>query len=189
VVFRDPLPLPGRRHARRIEPVAVEASGTAEQEVGADFQQLVAPEGISVQDVGRVDLGRDTAGEVFNGLAGKSAVDRRVVAVGFGVRLLQQRQPRLVLITALRKVQRTRARLVSLAVLFFRVLAVDFIPDAALFLTFFVVGGSKVELVVDDGLLPFAVWTEGELGAYFRGRKEEEEGGRCGYVPLKKTKP
>jgi hypothetical protein len=74
---------------------------------------------------------------------------------------------------------------VRLAVLFFRVGAVDFIPDAALFLSFFVVGCSKVELVIDDCLLPFAIWRERELGALFSG----EEGERCGYVPLKKTKP
>lgn len=74
------------------------------------------------------------------------------------IRLLQQRQPRLVLVHALREIQSPRPRLPRLAVLLLCIGAVDIVPDGAFVDRLIVVGRAQVELVVYDALLPFPVY-------------------------------
>jgi hypothetical protein len=78
----------------------------------------------------------------------------------FGVCFFEQRKPRLILVAALRKIQCARAGLVGLAVFLGRVDTINVVPHDPLVLGFVVVGGAGVQLVVDDGVLPFAVCSE-----------------------------
>lgn len=83
---------------------APDASGAPEQEVLVDLHQLLVPEVLLVQDVGRVNLGRHAAREVLDAFAAIAALDGGIVAVRFGICLLEQRQPGLVGVGALSEV-------------------------------------------------------------------------------------
>lgn len=78
--------------------------------------------------------------------------------MGLGVGLLEQRQPCLVLVLVLAEEEGLGARLVRLAVVLLDVLAVDLREELALEGGAVPVGGLEVELVVDDGVDPLAVW-------------------------------
>lgn len=85
----------------------------------------------------------------------------------FGIRLLQQWQPRLVLVCALRKIQRARPRLPGFAVFFLGVTAVEIVPQGSLVDRLVIVGSPEVEFVIDDGLLPFTVSMESSAYRYY----------------------
>lgn len=78
--------------------------------------------------------------------------------MGLGVGLLEQRQPCLVLVLVLAEEEGLGARLVRLAVVLLDVLAVDLREELALEAGAVPVRGLEVELVVDDGVDPLAVW-------------------------------
>lgn len=81
-----------------------DTSGASKQEVLVDFHELLCPEVLLIEYVGRVDLRGHAAGEIFDSLAPIAAFYGRVVAVGFGIGLLEEREPRLVWVLALGKV-------------------------------------------------------------------------------------
>lgn len=59
-----------------------------------------------VEYVGRVNLRGHATGEILNPLAPIAALNSGIVAVGFGVGLLEEREPRLVRVLALGKILR-----------------------------------------------------------------------------------
>lgn len=80
--------------------------------------------------------------------------------MGLGVRLFQQRKPCLVIVRALCKIQCSRPGLPDLAIFLLCVLSIDIVPDWSLVNRLIVVGGAKIELIIDYTLLPFAVYSE-----------------------------
>lgn len=78
----------------------------AKQEVLIDLHELLVPEVLLVEYVSRIDLRRHTAREILDSLAPIAAFDGGVVTVGFGVGLLEEREPRLVRVLALSKILR-----------------------------------------------------------------------------------
>lgn len=77
---------------------------TPKQKVLIDLHQLLGPEVFLVQNIRRINLRRHAAREVFDPLAAVATFDRRIVAMGFGVGFLEQREPCLVRIRALCKI-------------------------------------------------------------------------------------
>ena len=83
--------------------------------------------------------------------------------MGFGVGFLQQWEPSFVFIAALGKVQGSGACLVGFAVLFCAVGTVDVVPDNSFVLSFIVVWRTEVQLVVNNGVLPFTIYANTDL--------------------------
>lgn len=81
-----------------------DTSGTAKQEVLIDLHELLSPEVFLVEYVGRVYFRRHAAGEILNSLATVTAFDSRIVAVSFGIGLLEEWEPRLVRVLTLSKI-------------------------------------------------------------------------------------
>jgi hypothetical protein len=75
MLLRYTLPFPWQSLSRTIEPICKEARGAAEQEVLADFEQLVLPECILVQNVRRKELARDSTGKILYRLPGLISYD------------------------------------------------------------------------------------------------------------------
>lgn len=63
----------------------------AKEERLVDVHELFAPKLVLVQDVGSENLRGDTARQIFDSFAYESAIDSRVVAVGFCESLLEER--------------------------------------------------------------------------------------------------
>lgn len=78
----------------------------AKQEVLIDLHELLGPKLLLVEYISRVYLRGHAAGEIFDPLAAISAFNSGVVAVGFGVGLLEEWEPRLVRVLALGKILR-----------------------------------------------------------------------------------
>lgn len=131
--------------------------GAAEHELLVNLGELVVPEGVNVEDIGAQKLSSDTARHVFNTLADPATNHGGIVAVGLGVGLLEEREPCLVLILVPAEEEGIGASLVGLAVVLLDVLAVNLREELALQAVTVPVGGLQVELVIDDGVDPFAV--------------------------------
>ena len=65
MLLRYTLTFPWRSLSSTIEPICKEARGAAEQEVLADFEQLVLPECLFVQNVRRKELACDSTGKIL----------------------------------------------------------------------------------------------------------------------------
>jgi hypothetical protein len=76
-----------RRHSSRATP---------KQILLIHLTQLFLPESVFVHDVLRVDHGSHATSQVFNPFTSRTAFDRAVIAVSFGVCFLNQWQPSLV---------------------------------------------------------------------------------------------
>lgn len=81
-----------------------DTSGTAKQEILIDFHEFFGPEVLLVEYVSCVYLRCDAAGEILDPLAAIAAFDSGVVAVGFGIGLLEERKPCLVRVFTLGKI-------------------------------------------------------------------------------------
>ena len=122
--------------------------------------QLLLPESVFVHNIFRVDHSRYATSQIFNPFTCRTAFDRAVIAVGFRVCFLNQRQPSLVRF-AVREVQGFAAALESVFELVrivvqacaFLLVAIPVSHDAQIV----VVADSHVQLVVDDLVYPFAI--------------------------------
>lgn len=136
---------------------------TAKEEIFVDVHQFFLPELVLVQDIGGEHFCGDTSSKVLYAFSDESTIDGCVIAMRFCVRLLQQWQPGLVGIAALRKVKRTRTTLHDGPVLLLGALAVlQLQPLMATQSSFVKVFLDQVQLVVDDLRYPFAVPVEDE---------------------------
>jgi hypothetical protein len=109
-----------------------ETRAAAEQELFVDSAELVLPKPVEIEDVRRQELRGHTAGKILQTLPNPAARERCVVAVCFGVRLLDQRDPRLVLILTLGEEEGLGAGLVGLAIDTLDILAVDLLQQITL---------------------------------------------------------
>lgn len=119
------LSVPGRALVLWTQPVGPETSTTAKKKVLVDFHKLLLPEPIFVQDAAGEYIHGNATGEVFNSFSGskrisfwaneqfkmgslvpyKTTFDCRIVTMCLCIRLLQQRQPCLILVHALGEVK------------------------------------------------------------------------------------
>lgn len=163
VLGDDSLPaLDADRAALGRPPFAVGGGRGGEDEVGSDLPQLVVPELVFVQDVGGVDLGGHAARQVLDRFPRLAAGERGIRTVSFGEGLLEERHPRLVFVAALRKIERLAALLEQVVVGTLLVPLLDTIHAEHHVAGFIVGRGTKVELVVDDALVPITVAVEDE---------------------------
>jgi hypothetical protein len=91
-------------------------------------------------------------------VADEAAFNGRIVAVGFGIGLFEQRKPCLVVVDTLSKLESSGPALPDLPVLL-GVLTINIVPDLPLVNGFIVVGCTEVQLVVENALLQFPVCT------------------------------
>src|SRR5271154_1639128 len=80
--------------------------------------------------------------------------------MGFRPGLLQQRQPRLVLIATRCEVEGSGPGLVHFSIFLFTISSDDVVPNGAFFLAFVIVWSSQIELIIYYTLLPLAVSVE-----------------------------
>jgi hypothetical protein len=137
-------------------------SGARKHKILADAAELVLPERLGVEDVGCVDLRRDSAGKVFDGFSCLAARNRGIVAMGLGVGFLEETDPSFILIAALGEVQGFGATLEEFLVLILLVGSADSILSQDDISTFIVCRSSEVQLVVDNAVVPFSVSMEDE---------------------------
>lgn len=84
-----------------------------------------------VENIRGKDFFRHTPRQILNPLAPQTALNGRIVAVRLGIRLFQQRQPRLLRVLALRKVQRVAVGLEDASIRLLRVPVLDLVKDDA----------------------------------------------------------
>lgn len=120
-------------------------------------QQLLLPEEFAVEDVTCIDLGRHAAGKILERLASVAATDGTVVSGRLCIGLFQDRDPRLVGVAALRKIEGPGAGLIGLSIFFLAVDPLSIVPMPAFLVALVVVGLGQVKLVIDNRGDPFAV--------------------------------
>ena len=69
MLLGDSLSLPRLWVSRSVKPIRVKSGGTAEEEFLSNFEKLMVPELVLVQNICRVELTRATTAQAFNGFA------------------------------------------------------------------------------------------------------------------------
>ena len=131
----------------------------SKQKLLIDFHQLLLPKLFLVQNIRREQFGRDSARQILNAFAHETGLERSIIAMSLGIRLLEKRQPRLIFIRALREEQRPGPNLHTGSPLLFGIASIAQIqpPLSLLAPNIVKIALDQIELIVNDAADPLAV--------------------------------